>query len=114
MPAHKASTIIKSLLLLCIALSLTACLPKELMNRISSEQAHQEAVDAVDKIDAELAIEEDIAQASHEPSSLVGSDNVSVSALSPHVELFGSDPRGLYLLNSELAARVHNPPSLVL
>ena len=29
-------------------------------------------------------------------------------------KLFGQDPRGLYLLNSELAARVHNPPSLVL
>jgi ferritin len=30
------------------------------------------------------------------------------------MELFGSDARGLYLLNGELAARVYAPPSLVL
>ena len=29
-------------------------------------------------------------------------------------ELFGSDPKGLYLLDSELGARVYAPPSLVL
>ena len=30
------------------------------------------------------------------------------------MEMFGSDPKGLYMLNSELAGRVYNPPSLVL
>ena len=30
------------------------------------------------------------------------------------VQLFGSDPKGLYSLNSELAARVYSAPSLVL
>ena len=30
------------------------------------------------------------------------------------MELFGGDAKGLYMLNSELKARVHNPPSLVL
>ena len=30
------------------------------------------------------------------------------------MELFGSDPKSLYMLNSELAARVYNAPSLVL
>lgn len=30
------------------------------------------------------------------------------------IDLFGSDPRGLYLLNSELTARVYTAPSLVL
>jgi len=30
------------------------------------------------------------------------------------MELFGSDPKSLYALNSEMAARVYNPPSLVL
>ena len=30
------------------------------------------------------------------------------------MELFGSDPRSLYMLNSELAARVYSAPSLVL
>lgn len=28
-------------------------------------------------------------------------------------DLFGSDPKGLYMLDSELAARVYTPPSLV-
>jgi ferritin len=30
------------------------------------------------------------------------------------MELFGADPRGLYLLNQELAARVYTAPSLTL
>jgi ferritin len=30
------------------------------------------------------------------------------------MELFGSDARGLYLLNQELKARVYSAPSLVL
>ena len=30
------------------------------------------------------------------------------------MELFGSDPKGLYMLNSELAGRVYSAPSLVL
>ena len=29
-------------------------------------------------------------------------------------ELFGTDPKGLYLLNQELGARVYSAPSLVL
>lgn len=29
-------------------------------------------------------------------------------------ELFGSDPRGLYLLDSELGARIYTPPTLVI
>lgn len=29
-------------------------------------------------------------------------------------ELYGSDPKGLYSLNSELATRVYAPPSLVI
>ena len=91
MPVQKASNIMRALLLLCMALSLTACLPKDLMSRLSSEQVHQEAVSTVDSIDSELAIDREIEQASHSPSSLVGSDNVSVSALSPHEALFGSE-----------------------
>ena len=30
------------------------------------------------------------------------------------MELFGSDPKGLYMLNSELQSRVYSAPSLVL
>ena len=30
------------------------------------------------------------------------------------MELFGSDPKGLYMLNSELGARIYTAPSLVL
>ena len=29
-------------------------------------------------------------------------------------DLFGSDSKGLYMLDSEMAARIYNPPSLVL
>ena len=30
------------------------------------------------------------------------------------MKLYGEDPRGLYLLNQELAARTYSPPSLTL
>ena len=43
-----------------------------------------------------------------------GEEETNANDMISKMELFGSDPRGLYLLNSELAARVHNPPSLVL
>ena len=89
MPVHKASIYMKSLLLLCMALSLTACLPKDFL-KVSSDQAHQEAVETVDNLDAELALEQELRQASLSPSSLVGSDNVSVAELSSHEALFGS------------------------
>ncbi len=88
MPAAKAKVPMKYLLLLCMALSLTACLPKNLL-KVSSEQAHQEAVETVDNLDAELAIDEELRLARQSPTSLVGSDNVSVSALSSHDPMFG-------------------------
>ena len=43
-----------------------------------------------------------------------GEEETNANDLISKMELFGSDPRGLYLLNSELAARVYNSPSLVL
>ena len=89
MPAQKASNIMRALLLLCMALSLTACLPKDLF-KVSADQAHQEAVASVDTLDAELAMDREIEEASLSPSSLVGSENVSVSSLSSHDALFGS------------------------
>ena len=89
MPAQKASNIMRAFLLLCMALSLTACLPKDIF-KVSAEQAHQEAVESVDTLDAELAMDREIEEASLSPSSLVGSDNVSVSALSSHDAMFGS------------------------
>lgn len=89
MPARKASIFMRMLLLFCMALSLTACLPKDLF-KISANQAHQEAVESVDTLDAELAMDREIEEASLSPSSLVGSDNVSVSALSSHDAMFGS------------------------
>ena len=89
MPVQKASNIMRALLLLCMALSLTACLPKDLF-KVSAGQAHQEAVETVDSLDAELAMDREIEEASLSPSSLVGSDNVSVSALSSHDAMFGS------------------------
>ena len=43
-----------------------------------------------------------------------GEEETNATDLISNMELFGSDPRGLYLLNQELAARVYTAPSLVL
>ncbi|MBR3995463.1 MAG: ferritin [Clostridia bacterium] len=43
-----------------------------------------------------------------------GEEETNANDLITKLELFGSDPRSLYLLNSELAARVYTAPSLVL
>ncbi len=43
-----------------------------------------------------------------------GEEETNAGDLISKMELFGSDPRGLYLLNQELAARVYTAPSLVL
>lgn len=43
-----------------------------------------------------------------------GEEEKNASDLITKMELFGSDAKGLYMLNSELAARVYSAPSLVL
>ena len=43
-----------------------------------------------------------------------GEEETNANDLITKMELFGSDPRSLYLLNQELAARVYSAPSLVL
>ena len=43
-----------------------------------------------------------------------GEEETNANDMITKMELFGSDPRSLYMLNSELAARVYTPPSLVL
>ena len=43
-----------------------------------------------------------------------GEEETNANDLISKMELFGSDARGLYLLNQELAARVYSAPSLVL
>ena len=43
-----------------------------------------------------------------------GEEEKNAEDLIKKMELFGSDPKGLYLLDSELAARVYTAPSLVL
>lgn len=43
-----------------------------------------------------------------------GEEEATADALVKKMELFGTDPRGLYLIDTELAARVYSPPSLVL
>ena len=43
-----------------------------------------------------------------------GEEETNASDLISKMELFGSDPKGLYMLNSELGARVYSAPSLVL
>ena len=43
-----------------------------------------------------------------------GEEETNANDLISKMELFGSDARGLYLLNQELGARVYSAPSLVL
>jgi len=43
-----------------------------------------------------------------------GEEETNANDLITKMELFGSDPRSLYLLNQELAARIYSAPSLVL
>mgnify|MGYP003909123083 CR=1 FL=1 len=43
-----------------------------------------------------------------------GEEETNANDLISKMELFGSDPKSLYMLNSELAGRVYNAPSLVL
>lgn len=43
-----------------------------------------------------------------------GEEETKAKDLITKMELFGSDPRSLYMLNQELAARVYTAPSLVL
>ena len=43
-----------------------------------------------------------------------GEEETNANDLITKMELYGSDPRSLYMLNSELGARVYNAPSLVL
>lgn len=43
-----------------------------------------------------------------------GEEENTADDLVRKMELFGSDPKTLYMLNQELASRVYNPPSLVL
>ena len=43
-----------------------------------------------------------------------GEEETNANDMITKMELFGSDARGLYLLNQELAARVYSAPSLVL
>ena len=43
-----------------------------------------------------------------------GEEETNANDLISKMELFGSDPRSLYMLNQELAARAYTAPSLVL
>ena len=43
-----------------------------------------------------------------------GEEETNANDLITKMELFGSDPKGLYMLTQELAARVYSAPSLVL
>ena len=43
-----------------------------------------------------------------------GEEEVNANEMISKMELFGSDPRGLYLLNSELGSRSYSAPSLKL
>ena len=47
-------------------------------------------------------------------TSFVFSAEKNADVLIKKMDLFGSDPKSLYMLDSELAARVYTAPSLVL
>ena len=47
-------------------------------------------------------------------AALAKEEEANATDLIAKMELFGSDPKGLYMLNSELAARAYSAPSLVL
>lgn len=85
---NKFPHLLRGFVLACAAFMLTACLPKDFL-RISPQEAHNEAVQTVDDLDAGLAIDRGIATAWSSPGSLVGSENVSVSAMADHHALLG-------------------------
>lgn len=43
-----------------------------------------------------------------------GEEETNANDLISRIEPFGPDPKSMYMLNSELAARVYSAPSLVL
>ena len=43
-----------------------------------------------------------------------GEEETNANDMITKMDLFGSDPKGLYMLNQELLARAYTPPSLVL
>ena len=43
-----------------------------------------------------------------------GEEETNANDLISKMELFGSDPKSLYMLNQELGARVYTAPSLML
>ena len=43
-----------------------------------------------------------------------GEEETNANDMITKMELFGSDPKGLYMLNQELAGRTYSAPSLVL
>lgn len=43
-----------------------------------------------------------------------GEEETNANDLITKMELFGSDPKSLYMLNQELGARIYSAPSLVL
>ena len=43
-----------------------------------------------------------------------GEEETNAKNLISKIELFGSDPKSLYMLNQEWAARIYSAPSLVL
>ena len=43
-----------------------------------------------------------------------GKEETNANDLITGMELFGSDPKSLYMLNRELGARIYSAPSLVL
>ena len=84
--------------------------------------------EAIDKPDLNAACHMDVLKAGLEHEKYVtslmqfldwfvkeqGEEETNAKNLISKIELFGSDPKSLYMLNQELAARVYSAPSLVL
>ena len=90
---------------------------KELMDPLKAALAHEEYVtDLIHKIYAAAQQVQDFRTTQFLDWFVKeqGEEETNANNLITKMELFGSDPKGLYMLDNELAARVYAAPSLVL
>ncbi len=90
---------------------------KELMDPLKAALAHEEYVtDLIHKIYAAAQEVQDFRTTQFLDWFVKeqGEEETNANNLITKMELFGSDPKGLYMLDNELAARVYAAPSLVL
>lgn len=90
---------------------------KELMDPLKAALAHEEYVTSlIHKIYAAAQQVQDFRTTQFLDWFVKeqGEEETNANTLITKMELFGTDPKGLYMLDNELAARVYAAPSLVL